>query len=59
MSKSKELYKRDMQEFIRFRQTIGEWLTCENPMYSPFDRSDEYTYRCTVCHMKNDKPTKF
>ena len=59
MSKSKELYKKDMAEYIRIRQTIGKWLKSENSMYSPFDGSDEYTYRCSVCHMKNEKSTKY
>lgn len=37
----------------------AKWIKCENPMYCPFDGSDEYTYQCSICHMKNDKSTKY
>lgn len=61
---SKE-FEKFIREFIGDAPTIdserrkGKWIRCENPMYSPFDDSDQYTYRCTVCYKKNDKQTKY
>lgn len=40
-------------------QKRGKWIRCENPTYSSFDDSDQYTYRCTVCYKKNGKQTKY
>lgn len=49
----------DKMPIIEPKRKKAKWIKCENPMYSPFDGSDEYTYQCSICHMKNDKSTKY
>ena len=40
-------------------QKKGEWILCENPIYSSFRISGADPYLCTVCYMKNDRQTKY
>ena len=40
-------------------QKKGEWILCENPIYSSFRISDADPYLCTVCNMKNHRQTKY
>lgn len=56
---TKEALKMAIEALKQPEQKRGKWIRCENPMYSPFDDSDQYTYRCTVCYKKNDKQTKY
>lgn len=37
----------------------GEWILCENPIYSSFRTVAADPYLCTVCNMKNDRQTKY
>ena len=37
----------------------GWWVYENNTQYSPFDSSEEYVYRCSVCYKKASRPTKY
>lgn len=40
-------------------EVTGCWLLSDNNSYSPFDGSEEYLYRCSVCYKKASRPTKY
>ena len=35
------------------------WVKCNNPNYSPFDGSSEYTYRCSNCGKEHESKSPF
>lgn len=43
----------------RYMEVNGCWLLSDNNSYSPFDGSEQYLYRCSICYKKASRPTKY